>query len=106
MPINPKTQAKLNDIERGLVVELDAIGNHDKGQKTLLEMIERHLIGLFNALKQLQPELESRVVAGIRQYVGGYEQGRAAIKAAHDLDVAKKPLKRDTPKRDAHKESK
>lgn len=72
MPLSPNSQAKLGDMERRLVVELEPIGSSPH-QKAIIAMVERHLVGLVNALKQVDSHLEGRVVSGMRQYLDEYE---------------------------------
>ena len=73
MPLNPKRQAKLGELERGLLVELEPIGSSPH-EKSMISMVERHLVGLFGALKQVDAHLEERVVRAIRRYLDDYEQ--------------------------------
>lgn len=96
MPLNPKTQARLGEMGRRVLVELEPIGSSPH-QKSIVEMVERHLLGLINALNQLDSHLEERVVHGIRQYLDDYEKGKPkaeAVQPEKESREEKKPLER------------
>ncbi len=78
MPLHPKSQSELDQISRELVALL-ARGGPAVTKRTApaVLQVERHVLGLIGALKQLEPGMESKVKAFI---ASKFQQSRVAEK--------------------------
>ena len=91
MPLHPDSQSELDQMGKELfeILERGGPAVTNRTRPAVLQ-VERHLLGLISALKQLEPGMESKVKAYI---ASKFQSPRAAEKEEKPKESPKKKTK-------------
>ena len=95
MPVHPITQTKMAQLERRVldILERDngvPVSEHSKEQ---LVQVERHLMGVFSTLRQVDARLEKRIWDALAAYFSTRQEEKAA---SLEVVVPEDPVTKET----------